>query len=291
MSAPTAGRASTRKLAAWRSKLPRWATKTPSIVAMSIIAIMVIASVFADQVAPFGARDIVGAPLQGIGAQHLLGTDEIGRDIFSRLVYGARVSVGIGFAAAAVALLVGAPWGVLSGYFGGWLDTVSMRLVDGILAFPGILLALSIIAALGPGIRNLIIALAISQVARFARLLRGEVLSVRERDYVKAARVIGASDYRIMAKAIVPTIMPLVLVQFSLSYAASVLSETGLSFVGLGVSPPDPSWGNMLSSAKNYIDTTWVYGIAPGFAIFLLVLALGILGDDITDSMEKRARM
>lgn len=271
-------------------RLSRYRGSPSSKFAVSILIGMALVAVFADLLSPYGPREIAAVPLQGVSSAHWLGTDEVGRDILSRVIHASRVSMGIGAAAALTALVVGAPWGIIAGYRGRWFDSISMRLIDGILAFPGVLLALTIIAALGQSVLNLIIALAISQVAQFARLLRGEVLSVRERDFVKSARVVGASEARILTRAIVPAVIPLTLVQFSLSFAASVLSETGLSFIGLGIRAPDPSWGNMLSAAKRYLDFSWVYGIAPGLAIFLLVLALGIAGDELTDRLERRTR-
>lgn len=273
-----------------RSRVPQWARDPATLFAVGILLVLGTVAILADIVSPHAQREIVGAPLLPISSDFPLGTDEVGRDILSRLIYGSRVSIGIGFATATAALLVGAPWGIVAGYVGRSFDTISMRVIDGILAFPGILLALTIIAALGQSIVNLVLALAVSQIAQFARLMRGEVLSVREREFVKSARVIGASNARIISRAIVPSILPLALVQFSLSYASAVLNEAGLSFIGLGVQPPDASWGNMLSTAKAYLGSTWVYGIAPGVAIFMLVLALGLLGDLVTDRMERRTK-
>jgi peptide/nickel transport system permease protein len=222
--------------------------------------------------------------------QHVMGTDQLGRDIFSRLLFGARITLGVAFAAAIAAVIVGTAVGTISGYYGGRLDDVLMRLVDLLLAMPSILFALTIIAALGNSLTNLIIAIACAGVPTFARLARGSALSVRTADYIESARAAGAGDTRIIAHHIMPNISAPLIVQFTLLFSNAVLAASALSFLGLGVQPPTSEWGAMLNEARTVMQTAPHVAIFPGCAILLFVLGLNLLGDGLRDALDPRLR-
>jgi peptide/nickel transport system permease protein/oligopeptide transport system permease protein len=255
---------------------------------MAIIVFLVFAgaALFAGLLSPYGATEIAAPPLQPPSAEHWLGTDEVGRDLLTRVMYGARTSIGIGLAAAVLATVIGVPWGLASGYYRGFTDTLSMRVTDGMLAFPGIILAMATVAVLGPSAANVMIAIGIIQIPRFVRLVRAETLSIREREFVGAAIAAGASDAYVLRKSIFPNVTSTVIVQFTLSFALAVLTEAGLSFIGLGVQPPNPTWGGMLNTAKNFMGQTFLYAAVVGAAIFLLVLSLSLIGDSMRDVLD-----
>jgi peptide/nickel transport system permease protein len=247
---------------------------------------LTILSFLAPVIAPYPYERFVGAPLQPPGPKSLLGTDEIGRDIFSRMLYGGRTSLTVGMSAALVALAAGLPLGLISGYYGGIYETVIMRVMDGLLAFPGLMLALAAIAVLGPNLRNTIMAIAIVSVPVFSRLTRASVLIFKEREFVQAVRGMGAGDPRILLRTILPHALPPLTVQFSLSFANAVLAEAGLSFLGLGVQPPLPSWGMMLNTGKNVMAMSPQYPVIAGAAVFLVVLSLNLVGDGLRDALD-----
>jgi peptide/nickel transport system permease protein len=247
---------------------------------------LTILSFLAPAIAPYPYERFVGAPLQPPGPKSFLGTDEIGRDIFSRMLYGGRTSLTVGMSAALVALAAGLPLGLISGYYGGIYETVIMRVMDGLLAFPGLMLALAAIAVLGPNLRNTIIAIAIVSVPVFSRLTRASVLIFKEREFVQAVRGMGAGDPRILLRTILPHALPPLTVQFSLSFANAVLAEAGLSFLGLGVQPPLPSWGMMLNTGKNVMAMSPQYPVIAGAAVFLVVLSLNLVGDGLRDALD-----
>jgi peptide/nickel transport system permease protein len=226
--------------------------------------------------------------LQAPSAEHLLGTDENGRDVLSRILYGTRISLAAGIFSVSIALILGITTGLLSGYFGGKVDNIIMRFMDALLAFPTLVLALAITAALGPGLRNAMIAIGIVGTPIFARLTRGQVLSVREREFVEAARTLGAGHLRIMLTHILPNVMAPLIVQMSLSVAVAILAEATLSFLGLGVQPPEPSWGSMVSRGKDYLDLAPWLAFAPGGAIFLAVMGFNFVGDAVRDALDPR---
>jgi peptide/nickel transport system permease protein len=219
---------------------------------------------------------------------HLLGTDEFGRDLLSRLVWGARVSLLAGAATAAAAMLVGVVLGVLSGYYSGWPETVIMRLTDILMAFPYILLAIAIVAGLGPGLRNAMIAIAIVGFPIYTRLVRGIVLSVRGREFVEAARALGSTDRLILMRHIVPQLLSPVIVAFSLDVGAKILATAGLSFLGLGTQPPTADWGSMLATGRQFVILSPHVVLLPGLAIFVIVLALNLVGDALRDLLDPR---
>jgi peptide/nickel transport system permease protein len=251
-----------------------------------LFAGLALLSFLAPAIAPYPYEKFVGAPLQPPGPTFLLGTDEIGRDILSRLLYGGRTSLTVGVSAALVAFAVGTPLGLISGYAGGGPETMIMRVMDGLLAFPGLMLALAAVAVLGPNLRNTIVAIAIVSVPVFCRLTRASVLVFREREFVHAVRAMGAGSTRIVLRTILPNAMPPLTVQFSLTFANAVLAEAGLSFLGLGVQPPLPSWGMMLNTGKNVMAIAPLYPVVAGAAVFLVVLSLNLVGDGLRDALD-----
>lgn len=257
-----------------------------TMMGLVLFVTLTILSFLAPAIAPYPYERFVGAPLQPPGPKSLLGTDEIGRDILSRMLYGGRTSLTVGMSAALVALAVGLPLGLISGFYGGVYETVIMRVMDGLLAFPGLMLALAAIAVLGPNLRNTIIAIAIVSVPVFSRLTRASVLIFKEREFVQAVRGMGAGDPRILLRTILPHALPPLTVQFSLSFANAVLAEAGLSFLGLGVQPPLPSWGMMLNTGKNVMAMSPQYPVIAGAAVFLVVLSLNLVGDGLRDALD-----
>jgi peptide/nickel transport system permease protein len=264
----------------WRHPLGRFG--------LLVLAVLVLCAVAAPWISPY---DPVAIDYEAIllppDRQHWLGTDELGRDILSRIIYGAATSLEVMVLSIAASLVIGIVIGLSAGYFGGWYDDIVMRIMDGLLAFPMIILALAIIAVLGPDLFNAIIAIAIVNAPGFARLVRGQVLSVRNAEFVQAAQAVGMSDLRVMRKHIWPSVRGNVLVYASLKSSAALITESALSFLGLGVQPPAPTWGSMLATSMQYWDAWWM-GIFPGLAIFVTVLALNFLGDALRDALDVR---
>ena len=220
---------------------------------------------------------------------HLLGTDHLGRDILARLAFGARFSLMIGFAAVGVGLIIGVPLGAVSGFYGGWLDLVIQRVVDVLLSFPGFLLALSLVAVLGVGIENVMIAVGLGVVPAFVRLVRASTLSIRYRDYVEAARAAGARSPSIIWRHVLPNALPPVVVQATLGLGSTLLTAAGLGFLGLGVQQPTPEWGSMLGEGRSYIFSNPNLATFPGIAIFLTVLGFNLAGDGLRDALDPKA--
>jgi len=258
---------------------------------MVIVGLYAAVALLANVLAPYDPTDgDVLARLQPPSAQHLLGTDELGRDILSRLVVGARTSLVIQVTAAALAMVVGVVWGLGAGYFGGWVDEISMRAIDVLLAFPSILLAIAIVAIVGTGLENIIVAVGIASVPQFARLVRGVVLDLRHAEFVEAARAIGEPDASIMFRYIMPGTLAPVIVLTSLRMATVLLAAAGLNFLGLGVQPPTPEWGAMLSNARDYMFAAPFVTTFPGLAITLVVIGFNLLGDGLRDALDPRMR-
>lgn len=270
--------------------LARVRDDVPTTLAAVFLVALALAAVFAPLIAPFGPTEIVTPPVQPFGAPHMLGTDELGRDILSRIIFGARASLGVGLVAPLLAMLVGVPWGLLAGYAGGWVDTVSMRVTDGLLAFPALILAMATVAVLGPNLRNIMLAIGVVYIPRFVRLTRGEVLRIRKREFVLASEAVGASDLFTLRRAIFPNVAPVVSVQFTLSFATAILAEAGLSYLGLGTQPPTPSWGSMLAVAQGYLTQAPLYSVVVGLTIFVTVLSVSLLGDALRDAVDPRRR-
>ncbi len=257
-------------------------------IGLLICAAVILAAIFAEVLAPYDPSEshyeaILSAP----SAQFWLGTDEIGRDILSRVIYGARVSIQVALVSIALAIVLGSMLGMIAGYFGGWTDHIVMRVMDGMLAFPMLVLALGIIAVLGPSLLNTTLAITIINVPSFARLVRAQVLVVRKLDFVLAARALGAGDLRIMLRHVWPSVVGNLIVYASLRASTAIITESSLSFLGLGAQPPTPSWGQMLSTAMQYWDAWWM-SVFPGIAIFITVIALNFLGDSLRDTLDAR---
>ena len=268
----------------------RWARNQLALGALIVLAGVVLAATLAPYL-PLADPDAVDTanrlrPVLSPG--HSLGTDEFGRDLLSRLVWGARVSLLAGAATAAAAMLIGVVLGVLSGYYSGWPETVIMRLTDILMAFPYILLAIAIVAGLGPGLRNAMIAIAIVGFPIYTRLVRGIVLSVRGREFVEAARALGSPDRLILVRHIVPQLLSPVIVAFSLDVGAKILATAGLSFLGLGTQPPTADWGSMLATGRQFVILSPHVVLLPGLAIFVIVLALNLVGDALRDFLDPR---
>lgn len=254
-----------------------------------IVLLMLSLSLAAPLLAPHDPLTMTTADrFASPSAQYPMGADEFGRDIFSRLLYGGRVAFIVGSISIALATLIGVMLGAVAGYMQGWFDAVSMRILDAVLAFPAILLAIVILAVLGPGILNAMLAVAIVNIPGFARLARANVLVEKHKDYVTAAQAIGASSARILFRAILPNSLATIIVRITVAFAGAVLLESSLSFLGLGVPLPAPSWGSMLSIGRTYMNYAPWYSIAPGLAIMFLVLGVYLLGDGLRDVLDPR---
>jgi peptide/nickel transport system permease protein len=268
----------------WRRKL--------GLVGLAVVVIVTLAAILAPLVAPHDplVQDLTNRFAKPRSEGYPLGADAFGRDIVSRLVYGGRISLVVGFTASVIALGLGVPLGMLSGYRGGWFDALMMRLVDMLLAFPYILLAIVIVGALGPGLRNTLIAVSVTSVPFYLRVMRSAVLSVRGVAFVDAARATGATDGRIMRTAILPAILPYVIVAFTISVGWLILEAAGLSFLGLGAQPPDPEWGAMLAEHRQYITIAPHTVYMPGFLILIVVIGLNLFGDALRDALDVTLR-
>ncbi|AFO57123.1 MULTISPECIES: nickel transporter permease [Natrinema] len=258
-----------------------------NVAGLAIVATLSIAAVLGPAVAPFdpASQDLANR-LQPPTLAHPMGTDQLGRDVFSRLLYGARLSVGIAVAVTAIRLVLGTAIGLLAGYAGGWIDEFLMRLVDIQLAFPGLVLALVVAGILGPSLRNVMLALAVVGWASYARLVRGSVLSTKEREFVEAARLMGVSRVRIAVRHLLPNVVGPVIVLATMNLGTVILGTAGLSFIGLGAQPPTPEWGTMLSAGRHHLRGAWWIANAPGAAIMLTVFGFNLLGDGLRDVLD-----
>ena len=255
----------------------------------AILLLLLVAAVGAPIIAPHNpSRQDLANDLVAYSADHLLGTDKLGRDILSRTLYGARISLAVGFATVTLSLAIGLVAGSLAGYFGGWIDLLLMRLVDILLAFPGILLAIAFTAVLGPGLDHVILALCLIGWTGYARLVRGEIIALREREFIQAARALGGSPKRVILRHLLPNLLAPLLIQSTFGLAAAIIAEGSLSFLGLGVEPPTPSWGSMLNDGRQFLLVAPHLTTYPGLAIMITVLALNLVGDGLQDRFEKR---
>lgn len=277
-----------RSAGTWALALHRLLRHQLGRLGLAVVLLMAAVAIAAPLIAPYDPTEpFYDALLEPPSWAFLLGTDEIGRDILSRIIFGTRVSLQVIVVSVAAALVVGSAIGVATGYAGGWADHITMRVMDGLQAFPMLVLALAVIAVLGPKLVNAIIAITIVNIPGFVRLVRGQVLVVRQMDHVQAARCLGASDLRIVALHIWPRVVGHVIVYASLRASAALITESSLAFLGLGAQPPQPSWGAMLATAMQHWDAWWM-SLFPGIAIFVAVLALNVLGDGLRDALDVR---
>ena len=273
----------------WRRTMRRLAKRRTALVGLTVVAFFIALSILAPLVSPYDPLatnwTMVRKPPSML---HLLGTDEIGHDILARIIWGSRASLLAGVVSVSLALVIGVPIGLLTGYVGGIVDATVMRLIDAMLAIPFLILAIALAAFLGPTLTNAMIAIGVSQMPIFVRLTRGQVLSVKHEEYVEAAYAVGNPARRIVLRHILPNIIPPLLVQATLATAAAIIAEASLSFLGLGQQPPDPSWGSMLNSAKNFMSQAPWMAIWPGLAISSLVMSLNLFGDGLRDALDPR---
>ena len=262
-----------------------------AVIGASILIFFIIIAIFAPIVATHDPRNAdITARLKGWSQEHYFGTDKVGRDIFSRIVYGSRISIKVGLVAMTFSISIGALLGVIAGYYGGWIDNIIMRIMDMMLAMPSILLAMVIVTILGQSLTNAIIAVSIVYIPQYARILRASVLTIREQDYVTAAHAIGVSDYRILTRAILPNCLAPLIVQATLGMGAAILDAAGLSFLGLGAEIGEPEWGAMLNENRALIRRAPWTVMTPGIAIFLIVLGFNLLGDALRDVLDPQVK-
>ena len=260
----------------------RFRRNIPATIGLTILTLLILASAFAPLLTNYDPiKQDLRVSLETPSDEHLLGTDYLGRDILTRLLYGGRLSLTIGFLAVGLGLLIGVPLGAISGYFGGWPDMLIQRLADILLSFPSFMLALTLVAMMGVGIRNVIISVGVLAIPSFIRLVRGSVLSIREMLYVESARCVGASEWRIIFKHVLPNSMSPVIINASLNLGYAITTAAGLGFLGLGVQPPTPEWGMMLGEAKNYIFSHPYMVTYSGLIIFITIVALNLIGDGL----------
>ncbi len=271
----------------WQWARQLWRDKK-AVIGLIVLLIMTFGALFASQVAPYDPNAQDFEFLEAPSRTHLLGTDDLGRDLFSRIVYGSRISLFVGVTTVLLALVIGVFLGLLAGYYGGWLDNLIMRYIDLQWAFPNFIIAVYLVAVFGTGLENVIVAITLAFLDDFARIVRGMVLSIREQEYVVAARALGASDGRILLRHILPNATAPVIVQATVSVSYAILAEAGLSFLGLGVKPSTPTWGLILSDARSFISRAWWLGVFPGLAIMITVLSINFLGDGLRDIFDVR---
>jgi peptide/nickel transport system permease protein len=267
----------------------RFSRNKLSVFSAITIFLLITSSILAPFLAPYDPTSIdVHNVLSPPGQKHLLGTDELGRDLLSRIIWGSRVSLKVGFVAVGIAILIGIIIGALAGFYGGWTDAILMRFVDIMLAFPTFFLILAVISILEQNIFTIMVVIGFTSWMDVARLVRAEFLSLKEKDFVSAARAVGASDKRLILKHILPNALSPVFVAATFGVAGAILIESGLSFLGLGVQPPDPSWGNILTSGKDNIEVAWWLSFFPGFAILITVLSYNLIGEGLRDALDPR---
>ncbi|HET7200266.1 MAG TPA: ABC transporter permease [Burkholderiales bacterium] len=280
-----------KRVSPGRRALKRLARRHGAMVALGVVLFFIAVAILAGVLSPYDPiATSWGAVRKAPSAAHWFGTDEIGRDVLARVVFGSRASLLAGMISVSIALAFGVPIGLTAGYLGGWVDPLISRMTDAMLACPFLILAIALAAFLGPSLTNAMIAIGISATPIFIRLTRAQVLQVKVEDYVEAARAVGNSHLRIALRHILPNIVPPLIVQATLAIAAAIIAEAALSFLGLGQQPPAPSWGSMLNTAKNYIDNAPWMAIWPGLSIFVLVLSFNLLGDGLRDAFDPRSR-
>lgn len=277
-----------RSLILWR----RFARNKGAVFGLCIFLLMIFTAVSAPLLAPFDPleQNYLEA-MQRPSAKHWLGTDSFGRDILSRIMYGARIALVVGVLAVALSMVIGVTLGLISGYYGGIVDTIIMRIMDGLFAFPTLILAIALMAIMGLGVHNVILAVAVGFIAPFARVTRGDVLAVKEETYIEAARLTGVSNLQIIFRHILPNVLAPIIVQGALRVSAAIITEAGLSFLGLGPPPPTPVWGSMISEGRNFIIIAPHISTFPGIALMITVIGLNLFGDGLRDTLDPRLRM
>lgn len=275
----------------WRKALRPLARNRLVLAGTLLAVLMVMIAVFADILAPFDPLAMNSThTLEAPSIRYLFGTDRYGRDILSRAIYGSRISLWVGIASISISMTLGTTLGLISGFFGGWTDNTISRIMDVAFSFPGLLLAIAIAAVLGPSLNNAVLAIAVVYTPPFSRIVRGSVLAERDKEYVDAARLIGARAWRIMGRHVLPNVVSPIIVQGSVGLSLAILTESYLSYLGLGTQPPHPSWGTMLSEGRTFLETAPWISIFPGLAIVLTVLAFNILGDGLRDVLDPKMR-
>jgi peptide/nickel transport system permease protein len=261
------------------------------VAGMVILIVLFLAGIFAPFISPYDPiAQNLRESLKPPSFAHWLGTDNFGRDFLTRIIYGIRISLAAGLVAVSISLVVGGVLGALAGYYVGWVDNIILRFMDTLLAMPSILLAISIVAALGGGVINMLIAIGLSSMPQYCRTLRAEILKIREQEFVEAARAAGASDFSIIMRHILPNCLAPLIIRVTMGMAGAILSCASLSFIGLGVSPPTPEWGSMLSRGREYIRTHPNLSTFPGFAIMLTIFALNLMGDALRDALDPKMK-
>jgi len=269
--------------------LMKFKRQKTAIAALAFLLLLVVFSIIGEKIVPYGVDEYnYSSILQGPSQNHLFGTDEFGRDIFSRVILGARISLAVGLSSVTVGAVVGTVLGLISGYYGGFIDSVIMRICDTLFAFPGTILAIGIMAILGPGIFNVVIAVAVFSAPSFARIVRGSTLAQKESVYVQAAKSLGAGDARILFKHILPGALSEIIVYYTMNIGSSILTASSLSFLGMGAQAPSPEWGLQLSTGRAYVGLNWHMTFFPGLAIFLTVLSFNLLGDGLRDALDPK---
>jgi peptide/nickel transport system permease protein len=269
--------------------LARFGHNKIAIASFVLMILIILSAVFAQQITHFSPIKLnAKVRLSTPSTEFWLGTDAMGRDLFTRIMYGGKVSLWIGLASVLLGVVSGVPLGLISGYFGGWVDTLLMRIMDLILAFPGIIFAIWLVSMLGPGVNQVIIAIAFWDLPGYSRVVRGSVLSIKDVDYIQASRALGGNSWKIMFKHVLPNVIAPIIIMSSLSISGSILAAASLSFLGLGAQPPTPEWGLMLAEGRPYIRTAWWLMVFPGVMITLFVLASNIFGDGLRDALDPR---
>lgn len=275
----------------WKEGWIRFRKNKMALIGSGIVLFFILLAIFAPFIAPYDMNDQqLSMRLQAPSKDHIFGTDDFGRDIFSRVVYGARISLWVGFFSVLGSVVIGSLLGIIAGYYGRWIDAVISRIFDIMLAFPSILLAIGIVAVLGPSLKNALIAIAIINIPNFGRLIRSRVLSIKQEEYITAAKAIGMSDARILFHHILPNSMAPIIVQGTLAIATAIIEAAALGFLGLGAQPPNPEWGKMLADSKAYLTQAPWTMIFPGLAIMLTVLGFNLMGDGLRDALDPRMK-
>jgi peptide/nickel transport system permease protein len=272
----------------WR----RFRRNKGAVFGLGVLVAIVVMALCADFIAPYDPlAQNYARPMEGPSVDHWLGTDSFGRDMLSRIIYGARIALIVGILAVLLAMVVGVTFGLISGYYGGIIDSVIMRVMDGVFAFPILILAIALMAVMGFGVRNVIIAVAVVSIAPFARVTRGDVLAVREEPYIEAARLAGIRNTAVIFRHVLPNVLAPIIVQGALRVSAAIITEAGLSFLGLGPPPPTPVWGSMIAEGRNFIVMAPHISTFPGIALMITVVGLNLLGDGLRDTLDPKLKI